>query len=123
MLSGGCFCGAIRYTIEPGEHLVANCHCTMCRRTSGAPFVTWIIIPRDHFRYERGNPQTLASSAEAVREFCSACGTPLTFKTTRREEHIDITTCSLDDPDSLPPTIAAHEESKLSWLHQTEPTS
>ena len=123
MPTGGCFCGAIRYHLEPGDHLVANCHCTMCRRTSGAPFVTWVIAPRTAFHYEQGTPQTLNSSPGAVREFCGSCGTPLTFKTTRRAENIDVTTCSFDDPDSLPPSIAVHEESKLHWLHATEPAT
>ena len=45
-INGGCFCGAINYEIQDGDYLVANCHCTMCRSISGAPFVTWLIVPK-----------------------------------------------------------------------------
>ncbi len=121
MHDGGCFCGAIRYQIDEGKHLVANCHCNMCRRTSGAPFVTWIVVPRSAFRYTRGEPRVLESSAKGRREFCPQCGTPLTFVTADRPDKIDITTGSLDDPNSFPPTLAVHEETKLSWLSATEP--
>ena len=44
-IEGGCFCGAIRYEIDEGKHVVANCHCTLCRKTSAAPFVTWMVVP------------------------------------------------------------------------------
>ena len=35
-MEGGCFCGAIRYVIDDNDYGSGNCHCTMCRRTSGA---------------------------------------------------------------------------------------
>ena len=42
---GGCFCGAIRYQLSGDSYPSGNCHCTMCRRTSAAPFVTWLVAP------------------------------------------------------------------------------
>ena len=123
MLEGGCFCSAIRYQIDEGDHLVANCHCTMCRRTSGAPFVTWIVVPRTAFRYTRGAPRTLTSSAKGRREFCPRCGTPITFVTEDRPDKIDITTGSLDNPEAFPPIAAVHEDAKLTWLSTTEPAN
>ena len=44
---GGCFCGTIRYEFDAEGIPVADCHCTMCRRTSGAPYVTWLVVPVD----------------------------------------------------------------------------
>ena len=35
---GGCFCGSVRYSFESYNYPSANCHCSMCRRTSGAAF-------------------------------------------------------------------------------------
>ncbi len=51
MLEGGCFCGKIRYQIDAEEPLAVNCHCSMCRRTSGAPFVVWLVVPKADFHY------------------------------------------------------------------------
>ena len=55
MIEGGCFCGKIRYTIDPGEYPIVNCHCSMCRKISGAPFVTWIVVPRESLKYLQGS--------------------------------------------------------------------
>ena len=120
MIHGGCFCKKIRFTIEDGDYLVVNCHCTMCRKTSAAPFVTWIVVARNTFEYTCGEPKLLKSSARGSRQFCPDCGTPLTFSEQDRPDNIDVTTGSLDQPDDFPPSKAVHEESKLAWLHQTE---
>jgi hypothetical protein len=38
-----------------------------------------------------------------VRTFCRTCGTPLTWQRSGKPDRLDIMTCSLDDPDKLPP--------------------
>jgi hypothetical protein len=53
-IGGGCFCGAVRYSIALPPRWVAHCHCTMCRRAHGAAFVTWVGNLRGNFTLERG---------------------------------------------------------------------
>lgn len=120
MIEGGCFCKRIRYTIPEGDFRIANCHCRMCQQTSGAPFVTWLVVPKEAFTYVSGKPRQLRSSGVGLREFCPDCGTPLTFFSSKRPDFLDITCGSLDSPDDFVPTVAVHEESKLKWLRQTE---
>ena len=115
MTTGGCFCGKIRYEFDPGDYLVANCHCT-----SAAPFVTWVIVPSDKFRYTGAMPRVLESSDKGRRYFCADCGTPVACIITDRADHVDVTTGSLDDPDAFVPKAAVHEDTKLSWLGATE---
>ena len=50
-VEGGCFCGSIRYKFEANDYTSANCHCSICRRTSGAAFVSWVRVPNDCFEY------------------------------------------------------------------------
>ena len=121
MIRGGCFCGAIRYELDDGDYLTANCHCTMCRRPSAAPFVTWVVVPTNAFRYTRGEAKVLHSSANGTRYFCADCGSPLACTLRDRQGEIDITTGSLDDPNAFPPRLAVHEDTKLTWLGATEP--
>jgi len=120
MIEGGCFCGSIRYEIDDGEYIVANCHCSMCRRTSAAPFVTWMVAPTVAFRYLSGEPEVLQSSEKGTRYFCSKCGTPIACVNTDHPEHIDVTTGSLDAPGDYAPTVAVFEDTKLPWLSVTE---
>ena len=52
----------------------SNCHCSMCRRTSGAAFLSWMAIPLIAFEYNKGNPKKLISSSQGTRYFCQECG-------------------------------------------------
>jgi hypothetical protein len=47
MLTGGCFCGDIRYAVTGSPFHPTNCHCSICRRTTGAPFVAWFSVRTD----------------------------------------------------------------------------
>lgn len=118
MVQGGCYCGEIRYEIDLDnvEHRVADCHCTICRRTSGAPYVTWLLLPKENFRYVEGTPAILQSSAHGTRYFCKHCGTPLVCLVGEHPERIDVTTGSLDRPEQFEPTMQAFTDTKLPWL-------
>lgn len=120
MAQGGCFCGAIRYAIDDGDYLVANCHCSMCRRTSAAPYVTWMVVPTTAFGYTKGSPTKLVSSRKGTRYFCSNCGTPIACVINSSPGEIDVTTGSLDNPEEFPPTLDVHEDTKLPWLSHNE---
>lgn len=116
MLKGGCFCGRIRYEVTGMPFHETSCHCFICRRTTGAPFVAWFSVPRSGYRLVCGKPARLKSSAKGMRGFCSQCGTQLTFEHEDFSEEIDVTTCSLDNPDALPPKDHSRASSKLSWV-------
>jgi hypothetical protein len=115
MLKGGCFCGALRYEAGGTPYYRTNCHCSICRRTTGAAFVSWFTVPRADFRWVHGEPVHFRSTPEAVRSFCGRCGTQLTFERDMLDE-LDITTCSLDDPESLPPQDHTYASSRLAWI-------
>jgi hypothetical protein len=116
MLTGGCFCGAIRYEAGGTPFHETLCHCSMCRRSAGAPAVAWFSVPRAELRFLSGTPARFASSASAERGFCPSCGTTLTFEAKDLPEEIDITTASLDDPNALPPREHIYTSTRLHWM-------
>ncbi len=116
MLRGGCFCGAIRYEATGTPFHPTNCHCRMCRRASGAPFVAWFSVPRSSFRFVEGTPTRFRSSTKAMRSFCCRCGTQLTFEHDGAPDEIDVTICSLDDPEQMVPADHVYTSTKLAWL-------
>mmetsp|Transcript_15365 Transcript_15365/g.20190 ORF Transcript_15365/g.20190 Transcript_15365/m.20190 type:complete len:114 (-) Transcript_15365:381-722(-) len=101
-VQGSCLCSEVQYEAKPPFYHETNCHCSMCRRSTGAPYVTWFSAKRDRFRWLKGKPQVYQSSALAVRMFCGNCGTQLAFEVNDSDE-IDLTTGSLNDPSLLPP--------------------
>ena len=117
MREGGCFCGFVRYQAGGAASHETSCHCTICRRTSGAAFLSWFTSPAADFRLVTGEPARFRSSDHGTRSFCPRCGTPLTFETTYFPDVIDVTICSLDDPESVPPKDHTYTRSRLSWVH------
>jgi hypothetical protein len=118
MYSGGCFCRAVRYQVEGHPFHETLCHCSICRRTSGAPFVAWASFPRTGFRLISGVPARFRSSPRARRSFCANCGTPLLFEHDDFPDELDVTLCSLDEPESIEPRDHTHARSKLRWVDQ-----
>jgi hypothetical protein len=116
MLNGGCFCGFVRYRVDANPFDEANCHCTMCRRTNGAAFVTWFTVPREAFVTISGEPSSFSSSDHGTRTFCPRCGTPLTFSSSRSPGEIDLTSGSLDDPSQVPPKADIYVGTKVRWV-------
>jgi hypothetical protein len=113
---GGCFCGFIRYEAAGTGFSATNCHCSICRRTSGAPFVAWVSFARDGFRFVAGQPTSFRSSDHGTRTFCPRCGTPLTFASDRAPQEVDVTTSSLDHPALFAPEDHTWTSAKLPWV-------
>lgn len=120
MAEGGCLCGAVRLAVEGPPVQTELCHCAMCRRAAGAPVVAWGTWPRERFRWTAGQPVVHASSNEARRSFCGACGTSLTFELVDAPDTVDVTLASLDDPTLFPPSRHIWTMSRLPWLRLDE---
>lgn len=116
MVTGGCFCRLLRYEAAAEPFHETNCHCSICRRTTGAPFVAWFSVAKSAFRWTSGEPTYFHSSARGTRSFCPRCGTQITFEGADVPHEIDVTTCSLDDPEQMPPKDHTRTSSKLSWV-------
>ena len=116
MLRGGCFCGAIRYEAAGAPFHETICHCSICRRTTGAPFVAWFSVRRSDFRLVQGSPARFRSSEKATRTFCPRCGAQLTFETADFADEIDVSIGSLDEPERVLPKDHTFASSKLTWV-------
>lgn len=116
MLEGGCYCGHVRYEVAGPVFHESNCHCSICRRTAGAPFITWFSTARRGFRLVSGKPVRFRSSATCTRSFCPKCGTQLMFEDESKPSEIDVTTCSLRDPNLLPPKDHTYTSSRVAWV-------
>ncbi|MED5618202.1 GFA family protein [Ideonella sp. BN130291] len=120
VLCGGCFCGAVRYAVQ-AVFDAGYCHCSICRRISGAGAVCWFSVREEHFRVTRGHPQALHSSEHFTRYFCGACGThlygtddlPPPPKVGSRLVSAMLGT--LDEPELVPPRIHQWWSSRMRW--------
>ena len=100
---GGCLCGAVRYACTAPPTRVTHCHCRHCRGSSGAPFLTWAEFDTAHFRFTSGKPGQFESRPKVTRQFCTRCGTQLTYQHADEPGVIDVTVGSLDESGGLQP--------------------
>tara|TARA_B100000427_G_scaffold220456_1_gene184306 strand:- start:243 stop:602 length:360 start_codon:yes stop_codon:yes gene_type:complete len=117
-VEGGCFCGSIRYKFEANDYPSANCHCSICRRTSGAAFVSWVRVPNGCFEYISDKPKKIDSSSHGARYFCQECGTHVACFLKEDPKNINITICSLDKPQDFKPKAEIYVDDMLSWTKQ-----
>jgi hypothetical protein len=92
-----------------------DCHCIDCRRSAGAPYITWGSVPREDLVVTKGEPRKIAH-ANRIRSFAACCGTHLFFEDTKDSEMIDVTIASLDDPTPFAPQKVIFLEDKLPWV-------
>ena len=117
MLKGGCYCGQVRYEVRGRPFHSTLCHCIDCRRIAAAPVVAWFSVSTADFRFLQGEPKRFASSEKVVRSFCANCGTPLTYQHEDLPDELDISSCSLDTPESVAPDDHTYTAGQLPWVH------
>ena len=115
VLTGGCQCGAVRFALSAVPVKISICHCRMCQKASGAPFASFADIENSDFAWTHGKPAAFRSSSIAERDFCAACGTPLSFRRIGGPK-IEIMTGAFDLPDRVIPTLQYGTESRLGWV-------
>lgn len=113
-----CLCGDLQLEAELPSKWVAHCHCSMCRRGSGAAFVTWvgleaarsrILDPQQRLRWYQSSPP-------AERGFCSRCGTPMLFRSTRWPGELHVTLANLIDPVDRAPQAHVFWDTHVDWV-------
>ena len=117
MLEGGCHCGEIRYQVSGEAITHALCHCSDCRRCSGAPMVGWTMYPAHAVQVTKGTPKIYASSENARRHFCEKCGTGLFYMNeVILPGVIDIQSATYDHPEAVPARIHIQVAERISWM-------
>ena len=114
-IAGGCLCGGTRYVLKTAPFSLGDCHCVDCRRSCGAPCVTWGSVRREDLVMEGREPRKVAH-ASRIRSFAACCGTHLFFEENADSDTIDITIASLDDPAAFAPQKVIWLEDKLPWV-------
>jgi hypothetical protein len=114
-VSGGCQCGAVRYTARASSDAAYWCHCRMCQRALGNVAAAFVNVLKADV-VMTGPVAHYMSSPFGRRGFCAGCGTPLTFDYPDSEK-MDLTVGSLDDPAAFAPTSHFGVESRHgAWI-------
>jgi hypothetical protein len=126
---GSCFCGKVTFRAARPAHWIGHCHCTQCRRISGAAFVTWAGFKTDDYAIH--DPEGLFrrySSGRAERGICSGCGSPFYFRYDRPhadakdgwDKGVFFTLANINPPFNQKPECHIYYEDHAKWLDHFE---
>ena len=118
-VTGRCLCGGCAYTYPAPECFdLQHCHCSMCRRSHGAAFVTWFAVPHDRFFLDPGHSAKLvefASSEHGKRFFCGRCGSSLFCEIGDPAEDMDIVLANMHGPIDREPEMHMFFDDRVAW--------
>lgn len=84
MIEGGCLCGGVRFRLRQVAGPFELCHCSRCRKASGAAFVAGVGVFARDFELLSGGELVRSYEAPLLRRpppyrtcFCSRCGSPV----------------------------------------------
>ncbi len=115
-ITGGCYCGDIRYEADGDMLMKAACHCRECQYISGGSANLIVGMAEAGVSYTKGTPAKFIRDDiddAVVREFCGRCGTPILTRTPQMPGVVFIKIGSLDEPQNfVAPDVAIHTDDK-----------
>lgn len=99
ILSGGCYCGALRYEISGEIPMRALCLCKTCQKISGGAGNLFIGLEATSFTYTKGSPRSFTlTDGSPTREFCGDCGVHIAARSPKAAGGIVVKVGTLDEP-------------------------
>ena len=117
--TGGCRCGAIRFSVNDEPEHVSYCHCADCRKATGAAFSCWVGFNDEQVRWS-SEPSFYASSEGVRRGYCAKCGTPLTYASDKWPGETHFLIGVMEKPESYTPTGEVFADEALAWAQHIE---
>ena len=120
-ITGGCYCGALRYEFDGQPMFQAQCHCRECQYISGGHPNVVIGAPEAAFKYVKGAPKGFSRTdidKPVTREFCAECGTHILAKAAHMPGMLILKVGTFDDPKLFAgPQMAIFLKDKQSFHH------
>jgi hypothetical protein len=119
---GGCLCGGVRFEVTGPFIRAGHCHCSRCRRHSGAAVCTQARVRREHFRLVAGERlvRVYGRGEGAVKAFCSVCGSSLFGGTWPEGPQVSIRMGTFDGDPGIRPQFHTWVDSKAPWDEITD---
>lgn len=115
--TGGCLCGAVRYSYAARPMGLNACHCGHCKRLSGTDYVKMLLGERAHLTHT-GETTTYRKLAQSGREIdvhrCTQCGARVWHMPLAAPQFVFICAGTLDDQSWTTPTSHI-------WIEHADP--
>jgi hypothetical protein len=120
LLAGRCLCGAVHYAVADEFRYAANCHCSNCRRATGAAFKPFAGIELSKLRVTEGEDGLMIFGDESAGDVhCRVCGS-LLYSVVNDGAFAHVTMGTLVDEPGIRPTQHIFVGSKAGWFTITD---
>ena len=121
-ITGSCLCGSVRYEIAPPFRMFQYCHCSRCRKATGAAHSANLFVPPAQFSWLSGaqnvgrfeHPQ----AKHFATGFCKTCGSPLPWLA-KSGRSVVVPAGTLDADPEMKPQQNIFWQSRAPWLVET----
>ena len=117
-VTGSCLCGGVRFEVTTPFRRASHCHCSRCRKHSGAFGLTQGRVPREGFRLVEGAELVRVYRPEGgmAKAFCSVCGSSLFGGTWPDGPEVSIRLGALDGDPGIRPQYHSQTASAAPWV-------
>jgi hypothetical protein len=118
-VTGGCLCGAVRYTAEADTAGAGVCHCRDCQKFTGSAFATVVMARKEEVTFS-GSLKTFSSVGGSgkpiLRHFCPECGSSIAEEPGTRPGAVILNVGTFDDPAVAQPVLEIFRDNALPWV-------
>lgn len=119
-ITGGCLCGAVRYSVEADPIAARACWCRLCQYLGAGNATVNAIFPTETLQVTgevRWHEAVADSGSHMRRGFCPTCGTPIFSNADERPHLAVIRVGTLDDPNIVAPQSVIWTSAAPDWAH------
>ena len=119
-ITGGCLCGAVRYTAEADPTSATICHCRDCQKFTGSAFATLVGVAKEQVKFDgvvKTHTGIGGSGKPILRHFCPECGSSLAEEPGTRPGFVILNVGTFDDPSVAKPGREIFRDDGLAWIH------
>ena len=117
-VSGSCLCGTVKFQFTGPVKVFQYCHCSRCRKVTGAAHGANIIVDPEQFNWQSGETSVgryeLPDAKHFATSFCKTCGSSLPW-ITQSGKAVVIPAGTLDDDPEVRPMHNIFYASKAPW--------
>ena len=118
-ITGGCLCGAVRYTAEAEAASATVCHCRDCQKFTGSVFAALVMVPKNALTLS-GPVKTFTgvggSGKTILRHFCPESGSSIAEEPGTRPGMAILTVGTFDDPTIVAPAREIFRDDAVPWV-------
>ena len=120
LISGGCLCGAVLFTVVDDFKKFYFCHCLQCRKMTGSAHAANLFTAPDNLTWLQGQELCVHythSGRAFTKVFCRNCGSGLPFLT-HNGKFVVVPAGSLDEDPSKEPDSQIFCDEQTQWYKQ-----